>query len=215
MKTCKICGQEFEPFGVNESIAALIAACAECSDAEIQSRSHAPTVQPWEAQWREVCPPLYQDTDKAKLPPERLKIVSGWQYGPRGMVLVGKPGTQKTRCAWLLVGRMLREGRKVSAFDAVDFELDCSEKFFRGEGKAWVNYLANVDLVFFDDLGKCKLTERVESTLFGLFEKRIANKKPILATTNDTGATLEGRMSEGRGSALVRRVREFCECVNF
>jgi DNA replication protein DnaC len=70
-------------------------------------------------------------------------------------------------------------------------------------------------LIYFDDLGKLKLTERAEAELFGLIERRCANGCPIIATTNDTGETLSSRMTDNRGEAMVRRLREFCETIRF
>jgi len=78
-----------------------------------------------------------------------------------------------------------------------------------------VNCLATVDVLFFDDFGKMKFTERVESELFAVIEKRTANCLPLILTTNFTGETLEERMTLDRGVPLVRRLREFCVDVSF
>ena len=64
-----------------------------------------------------------------------------------------------------------------------------------------------------DDLGKAKLTERAEAELFGLVEHRIANLKPLIVTTNFVGDKLSDKLSEDRATPLVRRLREFNECV--
>lgn len=165
-------------------------------------------------QFARKCPPIYQDTDRAKLP-SQLDQVLAWTPGPRGLILMGDTGKGKTRCAWELL-RQYPKQRRYVAFDCVSFGHELSRKYRGDEAEDWLDSLGTeIPLIFFDDLGKLKLTERAETELFGVIERRCANKLPILATTNDTGNTLAERMSENRGPALVRRLREFCDVIQF
>jgi DNA replication protein DnaC len=75
--------------------------------------------------------------------------------------------------------------------------------------------LYSAPVVFLDDVGKCRLTERGEAELFGLVENRTANGKPIIATTNFVGDSLANTMRGETGQPLVRRLREFCDCIAF
>lgn len=169
-----------------------------------------------EAAWLKSFPPLYRQTDPVRLPlQEQFRRVMAWQYGPRGLILGGPTGTGKTRTAWLLLQRLHNEGRQIVAFDALGFSHEVSARFGDGSGESWADGVARADVVFLDDLGKAKLTERVESELFGLIERRTANLLPIIATMNATGAGLAAKTTDDRGEPLLRRLREFCEAVSF
>lgn len=167
--------------------------------------------------WTTLCPPLYQDTDPKRLSPTLVSQVMAWRYGPQGLLLTGETGLGKSRLAWMLLRHLyIEEGIKPKAFDCVSFGHECSRRF-RGDeadGEEWASGIAEARLVFFDDLGKLKLTERAEMELFGVIERRSANKLPIIATTNDTGDTLAARMTENRGPAMIRRLREFCQVIH-
>jgi len=131
------------------------------------------------------------------------------------ILLIGPTGAGKTRCAYLLLKRLLDEGRRIVAFDCVRFGHDCARRFRDGSGEDWSDGLAKVDLVFFDDLGKGRFTERVEAELFAVVERRLANKLPCIVTTNMTGRSLVAKASHERGEPLVRRLRESCRVVVF
>lgn len=199
-------------------------ACSNCAK-EFRARlvriEHLHLCYPCAERWKrfcEVCPPLYQSCDPDRLPcgPEGLRKVLAWQYGPRGLLLHGATGRGKTRAAWLLVRRLLDEGREVVAFDAVSFSHEVQRRFSGdGDGPKWADRLAQIAVIFFDDAGKCRLTDRGEAELFGLIERRMANCRPIIATTNFVGDTLAANLRDDVGRALVRRLRESCERLAF
>ena len=66
-----------------------------------------------------------------------------------------------------------------------------------------------------DDIFKVKLTDSFENAIFTIIDQRINNLRPIIATTNDVGSTLAGRMSQDRGEPIVRRLREACKAIVF
>lgn len=164
------------------------------------------------------CPSLFHHTDANRLPAAQLKQVLTWQYGPKGLLLAGETGRCKTRCAWLLIKRLIVEdGLSVVTFDSVGFGREL-ERRYREEDDVtgWLDRLGTgVEVVFFDDLGKLKITERVETELFGVIDQRSSHELPIIATTNDHGDTLSARMSDNRGAPLIRRLREFCTAIPF
>ena len=167
---------------------------------------------------RASCPTAYLETDPSKLPQEPLGRVLAWTPDRVGLLLVGPTGAGKTRCAWLLIHKLATErGIRPMVFDAVAFTHQCASAFSSGEdhGEVWANDIASADLVFLDDVGKFKLTERSEAELFGMVERRFSWKRPLIITTNDDGDSISGRMTGSRGPALVRRLREFCEVVTF
>ena len=182
---------------------------AEAAEAERRRRQHL------EERWQALCPPLYRETDPARLPQEHLAAVLAWQHGPQGLLLIGPTGAGKTRAAWLLLRRLLEEGRRIVAFDCLAFGHEAARRFRDGTGETWAAGVARADVVFFDDFGKMTLTERVEAELFGVIEYRTAHRLPILATSNMTGADLEAKASKDRGAPLVRRLRDFCRVVVF
>ena len=194
------------------------ALCPACEVLEAAER-RLDAEQAWKAQveaaWRAICPPLYAATDPARLPVEALDALLGWQWGPMGLLAIGPTGRGKTRAMWLLIHRLLDEGRTVKTFDCAAFGHECGRRFLDGTGAEWVDGLAKVETVFLDDLGKVPMTERVEAELFALIERRTANMLPILASSNLVGRDFEGKASADRGAPMVRRLREFCRVVVF
>jgi len=163
--------------------------------------------------WREICPPLYQKNDVALFPAAAWRKVSQWAVNPRGLLLAGPTGMCKTRMIWARLRVAVMRGVGVAAFDSIQFGHDCIDAFTSSRGTEWFDALWKVPILFIDDLGKTPATERVESELFGLIEFRIAHQRPILATTNATGAELTDKLSADRGAPMIRRLREFCDLV--
>jgi len=171
-----------------------------------------------EEQFDKICPVLYQRSDLSRLPASQLKEAMEWKYGDKGLILLGDTGTGKSRVAWTLLRRVLVADKKEVGFrwfDCIEFGHAIAKHYHEEDAEEWLYNLAKVDLLFFDDLGKLKMTERAETELFGLVERRCANQLPIIATTNDTGDTLAARMTDNRGPALIRRLREFCQIIQF
>lgn len=141
-----------------------------------------------------------------------------WKYGPTGLILCGSTGRGKTRCAWELVKRIMVDDepeRTFYWFDCCNFGHAMQKHYRDGDFDVWVKNVSEKGLVFFDDFGKFKLTERVEVELFGLLETRFSKKLPVLITTNEQAETFYDRLTEHRGPAMIRRLREFCHLIQF
>lgn len=163
-----------------------------------------------------ICPPLYLETDPGRLNQDKYNAVMQWKYGPQGLLITGETGLGKTRMAWMLLNKILTVHKPKASFiwfDCVSFGHEIARHYWQEDAESWLSDIARKDLIFLDDLGKLKLTERAEAELFGLIERRCAYKKPIIATTNDSGETLAARLTDNRAAALVRRLREFCEVI--
>lgn len=169
-----------------------------------------------EQEWTRICPPLYLDSDMQRLPTKPTAKVLCWKLNSKGLIVHGPTGRGKTRACFLLLRRLfLTDMVTVEIFHANRFAHECAVNFGNQCGEDWIKRLSKVPVLFLDDVGKFKLTERVESELFGLVELRAANLKPIIATTNFVGDTLQQKLTEDRGGPLVRRLKEFCDSVNF
>lgn len=224
---CKQCGTVFETEMADLTPRWMVEALTYCETCVGALRRHREAKieefrRQERAEWfNELCPPFCRDTVPGKIPNQTaLAEVLAWQHGPQGLLLCGKTGTGKTRSAWLLLRRLaLEEGRNIATFDSVSFSSQCAARFYSCErddnGQDWMERLIKKEIVFFDDFAKFKLTERVESELYGLIDARTSWGRPIIYTTNFVGDDLLENMSADRGEPLVRRMREFCVCVTF
>jgi hypothetical protein len=184
-----------------------------------ETKTHCNTCATRFKTWCELCPKLYRETDlnHPSLPHEKINEVLAWKYGREGLLLHGETGHGKTRAAWLLLERhFIKEDRGFKAFDAVSFSHAVAREFGTdGRAERWIDRLLTTDLLFLDDLGKCRLTERVQAELFGVIEGRMARCKPMLVTTNFVGETLAENLRDDVGKAMVRRLRECCKMIAF
>lgn len=218
-RTCRECQKPFDlpPFKL---AAQLVHTCPECSERQAERDQHEALLRAanYRAEaWKRVCPVLFQDTDPSKLPsPHKLQVALQWQYGRRGLILHGVSGRGKSRIAWEILKREFMSGRSVAVMDCTS-GYDYSAKFALSAAEAarWVEHRMTVDLLLFDDVLKVKLTDSVEQALFAIVNSRTERGLPILCTTNDTGETLAARMTEDRGPALLRRLREFSQSISF
>jgi len=181
-----------------------------------------------------ICPPLYRDTVPERIPDQdALKTALSWRptvlqedgrtwgVNPRGLVLVGEPGSGKTRAAWLLIRRCIFANCGVIPFDGLGWGLAVSSHFGDPENaQDWVGGLCSADVLFVDDIFKAKMTEAQEFAIFGVLDRRAAWKRPTIVTMNASGAALASRASAAAGErdrmdAIMRRLGEFSDVVRF
>lgn len=167
--------------------------------------------------WKNVCPPLYRDSDpsRLKINPDTISNVLTWENNPHGIGLAGESGTGKTRLMFMLVKRLLEEGIRVRATTAKQFENWCHRMFNKDDdARLRIEECHQARVLFIDDIGKEKYTERVESEFYDLVEDRTSHLLPILWTANATGEKLIQMMGDDRGVPIVRRLREFSEVIS-
>lgn len=221
---CNICGATFtyRPLLFEGHEVFTRHACPDCSAAAAEAqrrateaRQAAETARQRALEWQRVCPPLYRDSDPARLPQEPLRRVLAWPRGPRGLILFGDSGQGKTRSAFLLLRQLVESGARCEAIHGVAFGDEVTTRLSRFEGTTWLKRYDRAGVLLFDDLGKEPATERVQTELFGLVERRTAQFRPLIVTTQLAPDELAERYTGHVADALIRRLREFCEPVQF
>jgi len=137
--------------------------------------------------------------------------------GKCGLILHGETGTGKSRAAWLVYNRLwLEEYPKRSMFLQMRKFEGIIEKGFddRSHSKA-LDILVSTPVLVLDDLGKERLTARLEADLFAVIDDRTSNLRTTIITTNYTGDRLVERFqNKETGVAFVRRLRDYFNAIS-
>lgn len=162
-------------------------------------------------------PLAFHDTDASRTP--LLSKSYDWEPTKEkpSLILHGESGTCKSRAAWILFDRLWRRNYpdKSLFLQMRKFE-GLIEKGFdeRDHGKV-LDILISCPVLVLDDLGKERLTQRLESDLFAVIDERTANLKTTIITTNYTGdKLLERFINKETGVALVRRIRDYFASIS-
>jgi DNA replication protein DnaC len=205
---------KFETMSRNEQNQAIAACKLHLEDVRRreQEREHRRA-------WEKLCPLEYRNSSRERLPNlEKFDQVQTWQYGPKGLVLLGPTRRGKTRAAWSLLKRLhFDERRSITAFNPMDLKLAVAKTWQDPEeAESWIGGLRGVQVLFIDDLDTIKFTEAVEETIYDIFESRPMDRSPVIVTVNRSGRELAARMNtNGRGAKIVERIRESCEVIDF
>lgn len=171
-------------------------------------------------------PPLYRKTDlnliKNNLKhPEYIDRILQWTPNPKGLAIIGSTGAGKTRAITCLLKKLISIDlvgitSSLKVFYAGELERAIINSFKKtSEYDVLMRQLENCGLLIIDDLGKEKFTERYEISIFQIFEKRFANLKPIIFTTNYRGEEFKARFSDmANYEPFSRRVNEFMQRIN-
>ena len=218
-RVCEQCGTTFQLPSFRLA-SKFVKICVDCSEKQIESEREEQMklaeVQRFD-NWKLICPAAFLDTKAPQLPsPTKLDKVMKWKFGPRGLMLHGRSGAGKSRCAWELMKREWKAGRTISAIDSM-FSFTYSKKYSQSPADVvqWMDRLMARDILLMDDVMKSKLTDSLENALFTVVNHRCSNNLPIIITTNDTPDTFKERMSEDRSDAMIRRLKEYCEPIAF
>lgn len=191
--------------------------CTDCAAEIISTNEGEAQMTEKRLKWEKLCPPLYRDTDVSRLP-LAVNIVQtclSWKNQPTGIGLVGASGAGKTRVMFKLLERLHDEGTHFMAISSKKFERWCAQMFEKDDdAKSKLKQCETTAVLFIDDIGKERITDRVESELYALIETRTAYKRPILWTSNATSESLKTMMSADRGTPIIRRLKEFSTIVS-
>jgi hypothetical protein len=162
-------------------------------------------------------PTAFIETEVARLS-ENLQRITTWKPGDKASLLLhGTTGTGKTRAAWLIFNRIWADNfpDKAVWLPMRKLEMAIEKGFDEHKHGKVLDYFCTVPLLAFDDLGKERLTARMESDLFAIIDERTSNLRPTIITTNYNGTTLLDRFNNKEtGEALLRRIREYYTAVH-
>lgn len=156
-------------------------------------------------------PKAFTQTTVGKMPQVLQDAVNA--YDPtKSYLLHGVTGSCKTRAAWLMFNKgWLHHYPKDSHFLTMRSLEQAIEDGFenRTHGKVLDKFISCAVLVL-DDLGKERLTQRMESDLFAIIDERTSNLRPTIITTNYNGQGLNDRFSNTEtGAAIIRRLKDY------
>jgi DNA replication protein DnaC len=218
-KTCTNCTAEFdtEDIFLGERLLWSISTCDPCNEklvAEQAEREKQEALNARKTQfWCDV-PTLYQDTDKTKLQANLVAAIDGWEYGAKGLGMIGKSGAGKTRASVLLLQRIAMTGKSICFMKAVKLTNYARDKFsddYKEKEVATerIRQAYRSKLLLIDDIGKGRLSPTAEELLFDIVDERSERGLPIIWTSNSGAKALREMLSPDRADALIRRLAEF------
>lgn len=219
------CGETFVSnvtlFGKTELVATRCDACVDkyvrASEGDFKDAQHSKRIDAF----RERCPRGMFLFDRDRFPSdlEKHDKVVAAPCKDLGVLIHGRSGAGKSRSIWQLAQRLtVTGGRNVMILEDRAFGRLIERSFNAGnaEHDKLIREFQTCSVLIIDDIGKAKLTDRVESDLFDIIDARYANSMPMCFTTQFTGKSLQSRFScKETGEALVRRIVESTESIYF
>lgn len=224
MKTsnCETCKKTFsyEPLiGPNGREWYLPKICDECKvirEAGLVADREAESKAKRQKEWELICPPLYRYTDASRLSPEFQTLIKSWEFGPKGIGLVGSAGLCKTRTAFEILKAHHFSSVRVIAASNRSLRDTFQNQFSddpraKSEARLNIEKFHDAQILMLDDIGKSKMTPRVEEGIYDLLEDRSSNMLPTIWTANASADELSAMMSPDRADPIIRRLVEFSE----
>lgn len=193
----------------------------ECPACEVKRERLAKVERKSPAQldekWRALCPARYQGVTLAKLPcgMKTASIVEEWRPNADGigLLIVGKTRRGKTMMAWNGLRHVMRAGVEVAAVNDATIAVRYGDALGRGEGMDYIDRLTYPALLFWDDFGKAKPSDRYAELAYAIIETRMAALRPMIITTQLDPDAIIDKLGEYNGSAIAERLQECCEVV--
>jgi len=162
-------------------------------------------------------PVAFRDTDVSRFV-DTLRVASEWTpIDKKSLLLHGTTGAGKTRTAWVVFNRLWLTNFPDKAVWLPMRKLEMAiEKGFEDHKHGQVlDYFCNVPLLCFDDLGKERLTQRMEADLFAIIDERTSNNRTTIITTNYNSKTLYDRFNNKEtAEAFIRRLRDYFTTIH-
>jgi DNA replication protein DnaC len=196
---------------------------------------HAKAIADFDDWHTKTCPVSFRASDSERLNPKFLAASNSWQIGPQGLGFFGPTGTTKTRCMWELIRRIAQPSPKIVRYSRgggwwrievqyerpkicvvrdVEFARECAAQFKDGHDDKKLKRWRTCEVLCIDDLGKSRVTERVQTELFDLVDSRTSNHLPIIFTSNYNGKDMLDRFPSHREALpIVRRLAEYCRIL--
>jgi hypothetical protein len=156
-------------------------------------------------------PALFADTDPERLG-ELQMVAEHYLPSGKGLLIHGTTRKGKTRTAWYIANRLWNENpykNKYLFLTMFELEARIAASWGNSTWDKTMLHMTNVPLLFLDDMGKEKMTDRMASCLFALVDQRTMHKRSTIITTNLTGDTLMERFHDKEtGAAFVARLKD-------
>jgi len=149
----------------------------------------------------------YRPDDNTKAHAGAAEFVARFPY-TKGITLWGRPGVGKTHIACAVAKQVIEKGYS-AVFGSVPTLLSSIRAGFNGGDAAdtVLKRYKTVDLLILDDLGKEKVTEWVEETVYEIINARYEYEKPTIVTTN-IGIDAVAERYAWNGAAIKSRLYE-------
>jgi len=157
-------------------------------------------------------PALFEDTEPERIGEPLSQFAVAWQPSGKGLLIHGSTRKGKTRTAWYIANRLWKTDKyknKYLFLTMFELEARIASSWGNSTWDKTMLHMTNVPLLFLDDLGKEKMTDRMASCLFALVDQRTMHQRPTIITTNLTGETLLERFHDKEtGAAFVARLKD-------
>lgn len=226
---CLECGEEFETRPVwvmGEPV--FQKRCEPCVDSLKAERDKAHSyskLKDFDKKWKLICPPEFRTIEEGgKTDPEILKTggkgvedVINWKPGDKSSVAIysAKSGTMKTRSAWRLINRLMKErSYNLIATSGPEFEQDLREKSKTSMEIEWIQKCKNAEIFFVDDIDKACWSRWGKSVFFSILKSRCEYDKTCIITTNQTGGQWQQTFVQDEfGEPIVRRMNNYFDVI--
>lgn len=222
-KNCENCGDSiaYEPIIIGGKVVFAPTHCDLCIEKQAEKQNQDADSKRKELarnRFLDEIATSYRNTDLNRIPPVLQKAVSEWQFSHRGLGLIGTSGSCKTRAAVLILQRMAEEGKSVMFLTATSMAQAAIDQFHndqkrKDEASNLLDRALSTSVLLLDDLGKNRMTDRSEETLYEILEHRTSWEQPTIWTSNSGARDLHERFSKDRADAILRRLIEFSTLV--
>lgn len=226
-KLCTSCKNVASPMydTVKEVIVGKYFTCRSCAEARKTEYWDTPFFYPelmeknnlvWLDQHPDY-PIAFLDTDINRLT-DNLKAASAWTpTDKKSLLLHGTTGAGKTRTAWIVFNRLWLADFPDRAvwLSMRKLEMAIEKGFEEHKHGQALDFLCTVPVLCFDDLGKERFTQRMETDLFAIIDERTSNNRTTIITTNYNSKTLYDRFNNKEtAEAFIRRLRDYFTAIH-